>query len=48
MRYRDVNSLGDFSRDAAAAVDFIGQVEYCSSLEMIGVGLKVQVWDSAK
>src|SRR5271154_6156445 len=42
VRYRDVNSLADFSREAAAAIDFIGQAEYRSSLEMIGRSLRAK------
>ncbi|MHB8411789.1 MAG: hypothetical protein ACYDDI_07550 [Candidatus Acidiferrales bacterium] len=40
MRYRDINSLDDFSRDVAIAVDFIGQKEYRRALEKIGTDLR--------
>src|ERR1700674_5905882 len=39
MRYRQINSLDDFSRDAAVVVDFIGQKEYRQALEKIGTDL---------
>ena len=42
MRYRAVSDLADFSRDVAVAVDFIGQEEYRSSLEMIGHSLRTK------
>src|ERR1039458_6017651 len=39
MRYRDLNGLGDISRDAAVVVDFIGEEVYRRSLETIGHSL---------
>jgi hypothetical protein len=36
MRYRETNTLDDFSRDVATAVDFIGETEYRRALEKIG------------
>jgi hypothetical protein len=36
MRYRDINTLDDFSRDVATAIDFIGETEYRRALEKIG------------
>jgi hypothetical protein len=42
MRYRDVNDLGDISRDAAVVVDFIGEEEYRRSLETLGHSLRAK------
>src|SRR3984957_1840094 len=39
MRYRDFNSLDDFSCDVAIVVDFIGQEEYRRALEKVGTNL---------
>src|ERR1017187_4018930 len=39
MRYRDLNGLGEISRDAAVVVDFIGEEVYRRSLETIGHSL---------
>jgi hypothetical protein len=35
MRYREINNMGDISRDIAVVVDFIGQKDYRRSLEAI-------------
>jgi glycine/D-amino acid oxidase-like deaminating enzyme len=35
MRYRQINNMGDISRDIGVVVDFIGQKEYRCSLEAI-------------
>jgi hypothetical protein len=51
MRYRDINSLDDFSRDVAVVVEFIGQKEYRQALEKIGTDLNskgfVTLYDDA-
>jgi hypothetical protein len=39
MRYREINSLDDFSHDAVVVVDFIGEKEYRRALEKIGTDL---------
>lgn len=36
MRYREINSLDDFSHDARVVVDFIGERQYRQSLGKIG------------
>ncbi len=42
MRYRDINSLNDFSRDVAVVRDFIGQDEYRRALEKIRTDLNAK------
>ena len=39
MRYRQINSLDDFSHDVAIFIDFIGEKEYRRTLEKIGTDL---------
>ena len=39
MRYREMNSFDDISRDVAVAVNFIGQDEYRQALKKIGSDL---------
>jgi hypothetical protein len=39
MRYREMNSFDDISRDVAVAVNFIGQDEYRQALKKIGTDL---------
>jgi hypothetical protein len=36
MRYREINSLDDFSHDARVVVDFIGEKRYRQALEKLG------------
>jgi hypothetical protein len=42
LRYRDVSSLADISRDIAVVVDFVGLEEYRSSLDAIGRSLRAK------
>jgi hypothetical protein len=39
MRYRDLNSLDDLSRDVAIVIDFIGQEQYRRALAKVGTDL---------
>ena len=42
MRYRDINDLRDFSRDAASVVDFVGEAEYHVALDELGRSLRAK------
>jgi hypothetical protein len=42
MRYREINDVGDFSRDVAVVIDFIGQEEYRRSFAAIGKSLNLK------
>lgn len=42
LRYRDVNSLAEISRDAAVVLDFIGPEQYRNSLDAIGRSLRAK------